>query len=48
MRKSPRNLRVACNHAGLAHFGGIDVFDDFPRLLQICQPPAEDRQETSE
>jgi Transposase DDE domain group 1 len=35
MRRSPRNLRIACNHAGLTHFGGIYFFREFLRVLQL-------------
>jgi hypothetical protein len=35
MRRSPRNLRIACNHAGLTHFGGIFFFHEFLRVLQF-------------
>jgi len=35
MRRSPRNLRIACNHAGLTHFGGVHFFHEFLRLLQF-------------
>src|ERR1017187_3258256 len=35
MRRSPRNLRIACNHAGLTHFGGIFFFHEFLRVLQL-------------
>jgi hypothetical protein len=35
MRRSPRNLRIACNHAGLTHFGGVYFFHEFLRLLQF-------------
>ena len=35
MRRSPRNLRIACNHAGLTHFGGIYFFHEFLRGLQL-------------
>jgi len=35
MRRSPRNLRIACNHAGLTHFGGICFFHEFLRVLQF-------------
>jgi len=35
MRRSPRNLRIACNHAGLTHFGGIYFFHEFLRVLQF-------------
>ncbi len=35
MRRSPRNLQIACNHAGLTHFGGIYFFHEFMRVLQL-------------
>lgn len=35
MRRSPRNLLVACNHRGLTHFGGAYFFHEFLRLLQL-------------
>ena len=35
MRRSPRNLRIACNHAGLTHFGGAYFFHEFLRVLQL-------------
>jgi hypothetical protein len=35
MRRSPRNLKIACNHAGLTHFGGVYFFHEFLRVLQI-------------
>lgn len=35
MRRSPRNLRIACNHAGLTHFGGLFFFHEFLRALQV-------------
>jgi hypothetical protein len=35
MRHSPRNLRLACDHKGLTHFGGIYFFREFPRVLQF-------------
>jgi hypothetical protein len=35
VRRSPRNLIVACNHAGLTHFGGIYFFHEFLRVLQL-------------
>src|ERR1039458_3582081 len=35
MRRSPRNLRIACNHNGLTHFGGIYFFNEFLRVLQF-------------
>lgn len=35
MRRSPRNLRIACNHTGLTHFGGLFFFHEFITLLQL-------------
>jgi len=36
VRRSPKNLQIACNHAGLTtHFGGIYFFHGFLRVLQI-------------
>jgi hypothetical protein len=35
MRRSPRNLRIACDHKGLTHFGGIYFFHEFLQVLQI-------------
>ena len=35
MRRSPRNLRIACNHTGLTHFGGVYFFHEFLRVLQL-------------
>ena len=35
MRRSPRNLRIACDHRGLTHFGGIYFFHEFLQLLQL-------------
>lgn len=35
MRRSPRNLRIACNHRGLTHFGGAYFFHEFLRVLQV-------------
>ena len=35
MRRSPRNLFVACNHRGLTHFGGAYFFHEFLRVLQL-------------
>ncbi len=34
MRHAPRNLRLACDHSGLTHFGGIYFFREFLRVLQ--------------
>src|SRR5947209_12731047 len=35
MRRSPRNLRIACDHRGLTHFGGIYFFHEFLRVLPV-------------
>ena len=35
MRYSPRNIRVACNHTGLTHFGGVYFFHEFLRVLLL-------------
>ena len=35
MRRSPRNLKIACNHKGLTHFGGAYFFHRFLQLLQL-------------
>lgn len=35
MRRTPRNLRIACNHTGLTHFGGVFFFHEFLTLLQL-------------
>jgi len=35
MRRSPRNLRIACNHKGLTHFGGVYFFHKFLEVLQL-------------
>jgi DDE family transposase len=35
MKYSPRNIKVACDHAGLTHFGGVYFFHEFLRVLQI-------------
>lgn len=35
MRRSPRNVKIACNHQGLTHFGGIYFFHEFLRVLQL-------------
>ena len=35
MRRSPRNVRIACNHRGLTHYGGIIFFHEFTRVLQL-------------
>jgi len=35
MRRSPRNLQIACDHRGLTHFGGAYFFHEFLQVLQI-------------
>lgn len=35
MRRSPRNVRLAFNHAGLTHYGGAFFLHEFIRVLQI-------------
>ena len=35
MQYSPRNIRIACNHAGLTHYGGVYFFHEFLRVLQL-------------
>ena len=35
MRRSPSSVRVAYNHAGLTHFGGIHSFHEFLRVLHF-------------
>ena len=35
MRRSPKSVRIAFNHAGLTHFGGIHLFHEFPRVLHL-------------
>lgn len=35
MRRSPRNLKVAWNHASLTHFGGTYFLHEFIRALQL-------------
>ncbi len=35
MNRSPRNVTIACNHAGLTHFGGVYFFHEFIRVLQL-------------
>jgi len=37
MRRSPRNLTIACNHKGLTHYGGICLFHEFVQVLQLRQ-----------
>lgn len=31
----PRNVKIACNHRGLTHYGGIHFFQEFLRVLQF-------------
>src|ERR1700757_3115906 len=31
----PRNIKIACNHRGLTHYGGIHFFQEFLRVLQF-------------
>lgn len=35
MRRSPRNVAIACDHRGLTHFGGAYFFHEFLQVLQI-------------
>lgn len=35
VRYSPRNIKIACDHAGLTHYGGVYFFHEFLRVLQI-------------
>src|ERR1035438_10829753 len=35
VRRSPRNVRIAYNHGGLTHFGGIYFFHEFLRVLHF-------------
>src|ERR1017187_9292017 len=35
MPHSPRNVRIACNHRGLTHYGGAFFFHEFTRVLQL-------------
>ncbi len=35
MKYSPRNVRIACEHGGLTHFGGAFFFNEFIRVLQL-------------
>ena len=37
MRRAPRNLRIAFNHKGLTHYGGVFFFHEFLRVLQLRQ-----------
>jgi hypothetical protein len=35
MRRAPRNLRIACDHRGLTHFGGAYFFHEFLQVLRL-------------
>ena len=35
MPYSPRNIRIACDHAGLTHYGGVYFFHEFLQVLQL-------------
>jgi Transposase DDE domain group 1 len=35
MPYSPRSIRIAWNHRGLTHFGGVHLFHEFLRVLQF-------------
>src|SRR5713226_5806528 len=35
MRRSPRNVRIAFDDAGLTHYGGVFFFNEFTRVLQL-------------
>ena len=35
MRRSPRNLELTCDHAGLTHFGGTYFLHEFIRVLHL-------------
>jgi hypothetical protein len=35
MRRSPRNVKISCNHAGLSHFAGSYFFQEFLRVLHF-------------
>jgi len=35
MPYSPRGVRIACNHRGLTHFGGVHLFHEFLRVLHF-------------
>ena len=35
MRRAPRNLKIAYNHRGLTHYGGVFFFHEFVRVLQL-------------
>jgi len=35
INRSPRNLRIACDHRSLTHFGGVYFFHEFLQVLQV-------------
>jgi len=35
VRRSPKNVRIAFNHRGLTHYGGVFFFHEFTRVLQL-------------
>ena len=35
MLYSPRNIKLACNHRSLTHFGGVHLFHEFLRVLHF-------------
>src|SRR2546425_869974 len=35
MRRSLRNLKIACNHRGLTHYGGVCLFHEFIQVLRF-------------
>lgn len=35
MRRSPKSVKVAFNHKGLTHYGGVLFFHEFTRVLQL-------------
>src|SRR5258708_2443757 len=39
MRRAPRNLRIACDHRGLTHYGGAYFFHEFLQVLQVRDFP---------
>ena len=35
MKYSPKNIKVACDHKGSTHFGGVYFFHEFLRVMQL-------------
>jgi len=35
VRRSPKNIKIAFNHAGLTHFAGIHLLHEFMRVLHF-------------